>query len=94
MVAVVAGSGAAVLVSPGAAWAALVRAGKAGHLSPLGRTLGESSGASWLKMNVDMACKRVRAASWASLMVSLTLVASLGAVGPRVGPCLWQLSDW
>ena len=43
----VAGSGAAVSVSAGGAWALLARAGKAGHSSPLGRTLVEKSGASW-----------------------------------------------
>ena len=42
----VAGLGSAVLVSTGAAWAVLARAGRAGHLYPLGRTLGENTGVS------------------------------------------------
>ena len=40
------GSGAAVLVSAGSAWAVSARAGKAGHSDPLVRTLGEKDGVS------------------------------------------------
>ena len=43
----VAGLGAVVLVSAGGAWAVLACAGKACHLDPLVRTLGENAGASW-----------------------------------------------
>ena len=42
----VAESGATVLVSAGAVWVVLLRAGKAGHSGPLVRTLGENDGAS------------------------------------------------
>ena len=42
----VAGLGAAVLVSAGTLWAVSARTSKAGHLAPLGRTLGENVGAS------------------------------------------------
>ena len=45
--AAVAGSGAAVSVSSGAAWVVLARAGRVGHSSPFGRTLDENYGASW-----------------------------------------------
>ena len=41
-----AGLGAAVSVSAGDVWSVLVRAGKAGHLAPRVRTLGENAGAS------------------------------------------------
>ena len=43
------GSGALVMVSAGSAWSVLVRAGEAGHSSPLVRTLGENAGASGFK---------------------------------------------
>ena len=43
------GSGVELSVSNVATWAVLVRAGKAGHLDPLVRTLGENEGASWWK---------------------------------------------
>ena len=41
-----AGLGAEVLVSAGAAWAVSARAGKTGHSYPLGRKLGENAGVS------------------------------------------------
>ena len=40
-----AGSEAAVSISAGAAWVVSAQAGKVGHLSPLGRTLGKNAGA-------------------------------------------------
>ena len=81
------------MVSSGAAWAVLVCAGRTGNSSPLKRTLGENSGASWWKTTGLMARQSVRAASWASLMVLLKLVVSIGTVGFRVRPWLRKLSD-
>ena len=46
MAAGVAGSGVAVSVSAGAAWAVSACAGKAGHSAPLVRTLDDNAGAS------------------------------------------------
>ena len=51
----VAGLGAAVSVSAGDAWVVSARAGKSGHLSSLGRTLGENAGASGQKTTNLMA---------------------------------------
>ena len=41
----------------------------------------------------EVAWKRFREYYWASLMVLLTSVVSIGAVGPFVGPWLRKLSD-
>ena len=88
-----AGSGAAVLVSAGDVWSVSARAGKAGHSDPLMKMMGENTSASGQKTTGEMAWQRVRAASWASSIVWLTLVVSLGAVGARFGPQLQQFSD-
>ena len=69
------------------------RASRAGHSFPLGRTLGENADASRWKTTWSMSWKSVGVASWALLMVSVTLVMSVGVVGPRVGTWLKQLSD-
>ena len=82
--------GAAVLVSSGAAWEVLARADRAGHSSTLRMTLVENAGVSWWKTTGRMALKKVGAVSWASLMLSLTLVVTLGVVGARLGPQFWQ----
>ena len=84
----VVGSGVAVSVSAGAALAVVARAGKSVHSYTLRSTLDENAGTSGWKMTRSMAWQRVGAASWASWMVSLTLVVSLCAVGARVGPRL------
>ena len=80
-------------MSVGATWAVSAHAGRAGHLSPIWRTLGENVGEYWWKMTGLMAQKMIGAASWDSSMVWLTLVVILGAVGTRVGPRLQKLSD-
>ena len=81
------------MLRSGAAREVSARSGRAGQSSFLGRTLGENTDASWWKMTGLMAWKIIGAASWDSLMVSLTLVVSLVAVGPRVGPRLRRFSD-
>ena len=80
-------------MSSGAARTGSARAGRAGHLSPLGRTLGENDGASRWKKTDGMARQRAEVASWASTMFLLTLVVSVGAVGARVGTRLRQFFD-
>ena len=77
----------------GAAWAVSVRAGREDHLSTIERTLSENARASWQKMTRLMAWQRIGAASWDSSIALLTLVVSLGAVRPHVGPWLRQLSN-
>ena len=88
-----AGLGVAVLVSAGAAWAVSARTGREGHSSPLGGTLDENAVAYWFNTTGSMAWQIIRADFWASSVMSLTLVASLGAVGPHAGPRLRSFSD-
>ena len=54
----------AILVRTGAAWVVSARAGREGHLSPLGGNLGENDSASWWKTTGAIALQRVGAASW------------------------------
>ena len=70
-----------------------MRAGKAGHLACLVRTLGENASASGKKKTGVMAWQRLGADYWSSSMVWPTLVVILGEVGSCVGPRLWQFSD-
>ena len=83
----------AISVRTGAAWVVSARAGREGHLSPLGGNLGENDSASWWKTTGAIALQRVGAASWYSLMFSLKLFVSLGALGTHVGPRLRKLSN-
>ena len=73
-------------MSAGAAWAVLARVGRSGQSSTLRSMMGDNTGTYWYKKNRTMEWKMIWVDYWASSIVSLTLVMSLGAVGPHGGP--------
>ena len=83
----------AVLVSAGAVWVVLVRAVRAGYSYTIGREMGKNIGVYCWKTTGSMDWYIIKEASWVSSMVSITLVVSIGSVGPCVGPRLRKLFD-